>query len=242
MKIFRVTTLTAAVAATSLLLAGCSGGDEASEESSSAATTSASESAAVQLPSAQELNDVLTRAADQNLPIEERVKTVQGGEAAPELFDVMAGAQQANGGELIVVDPVLPGHRPTEALAVVEIRQPNVPPEKATDVLFVYEDGNWKLAINWACTLVSNVAPDQIPPACSAYVNPAPPADEPAPAPVGEPVPAPAGEPAAPAPGDPLAPAPGDQPAPAPAPAPMPAPAPAPIDQPAPAPAPAPAP
>lgn len=184
--------LVAAVAAVglSLGLAACSNDDAANNEgASSSEQTSAQQAAPVaELPTADELNAVLARATDSNLPIGERTNTVQGGETVPELFDVMAQSQQESGANFQVVDPILPGYGPNTVLATVNFTQPEQQSsQQAEDVEFVFEDGQWKLSQEWACTLVSNtLPPEQLPQMCKA---PAPAGEEApaeAPAPEGE--------------------------------------------------------
>ncbi|WP_257158526.1 hypothetical protein [Corynebacterium cystitidis] len=192
-------------------MVACSGDETENGEATGAETAAsnaaedaaAQESPAPELPSAAELNEVLSRATNPELPMEERVKTVQGGETAPELFDTMTLSQEESGANFQVVDPVLPGYSANSVLATVNFTQPDQPTQLAENVEFVYEDGTWKLSQSWACTLITNtVTPDQVPAMCHAGA-PAPedPA-APAPAPVGDPAaPAqpPAGDPAAPA-------------------------------------------
>ncbi|WP_018297066.1 hypothetical protein [Corynebacterium lubricantis] len=144
------------------------------ETSASAAETTASSSDAPEtetpdLPSAAELNDVLARATDSSLPMEDRVQTVQGGETAPELFDTMAMSQEESGANFQVVDPVLPGYAPNSVLTTVNFTQPDQATQLAENVEFIYEDGQWQLSQSWACTLITNtVEPDQVPEMCAA--------------------------------------------------------------------------
>lgn len=181
--------LVAAVAAVgmSLTLAACSNDDAAENEGTSASEqTSAQQAAPVaELPSADELNAVLARATDSNLPIGERTNTVQGGETVPELFDVMAQSQQESGANFQVVDPILPGYGPNTVLATVNFTQPEQQSsQQAEDVEFVFEDGQWKLSQEWACTLVSNtLPPEQLPQMCQAPAPADAPAEAPAEAP-----------------------------------------------------------
>lgn len=191
--------LVAAVAAVglSLGLAACSNDDAANNDpASSSEQTSAQQAAPVaELPTADELNAVLARATDSNLPIGERTNTVQGGETVPELFDVMAQSQQESGANFQVVDPILPGYGPNTVLATVNFTQPEQQSsQQAEDVEFVFEDGQWKLSQEWACTLVSNtLPPEQLPQMCKAPAPAGAPAEAPAeqapaeaPAPEGE--------------------------------------------------------
>ncbi|WP_342320031.1 hypothetical protein [Corynebacterium mayonis] len=181
------TTATIAAFGAALSLAACSNDNEGGASSSTSASPDASSNAAqapvAELPTAEELNAVLIRATDPNLPIEERVNTVQGGDTAPELFDVMARSQQESGANFQVVDPVLPGYSPNTALATVNFTAPDAQAQLAENVEFMYENGNWKLSQSWACTLVTNTLPaEQIPQMCRTQV-PAGEAPAPAPAP-----------------------------------------------------------
>ncbi|MFD2455701.1 hypothetical protein ACFSSC_05615 [Corynebacterium mendelii] len=161
-------------------LAACSGEDDSTDSTattaaspaaveSTAAAGSTSATASVPMPTPDELNDVLALATDSSAPLEERILTVQGGEKAPDLFDVMAQSKQESGANFVVVPPVLKGYSPTSVLTVVKATLPDREPQTATDVEFVFEDGHWKLAQSWACTLVSNAGldPSQIPDMCS---------------------------------------------------------------------------
>lgn len=183
----------AAACAASLGLAACSDGNGSSTESSTATTTNVTtqQAPAAQMPTAAELNEVLARATNPALPMEERVRSVQGGENAVELFDVMTQAKVESGADFQVVEPILPGYTPSEVLAAVNFTQPNQGPSVAENVSFVYEDGTWKLSQSWACTLIRNtVAPEQVPAMCNAPDGaPAPgqPADPAAPADGGAP-------------------------------------------------------
>lgn len=182
------------------------GGD--SSTSSSAATSSsqassAATSASAPQPTAEDLNAVLAIATDPNASVEDKIKTVEGGETAPELFETMTRSKQESGADFQVMPPVLPGYTPNSVLATVNFTLPDREPQVADNVEFIYEENTWKLSKTWACTLITNtVPPEQVPQMCQG--------DVPAP------VPPPAGEPpAAPAP------APGEvPPAEAPAPAP----------------------
>lgn len=174
MKTANARKITAALAAlgAAVTLAACSndgenGASSSSSSSVSSGSSSASQAPAAQLPTAAELNAVLVRATDPNLPIEERVNTVEGGETAPELFDVMAQSQQQSGANFQVVDPVLPGYSPNTALATVNFTAPDAQSQLAENVEFMYQDGSWKLSQSWACTLVTNTLPaEQVPEMC----------------------------------------------------------------------------
>ncbi|MDO5454585.1 MAG: hypothetical protein Q4F37_06290 [Corynebacterium sp.] len=169
MKLTKLTALVAAVAA-STALAAC-GDDAGSEDTTTAEATSettATETAVAEMPAATDLNEVLTTATDPEAPIEERRQTVQGGETVDqELFDTMVASQQESGAQFQVVDPVLPGYTPDSVLTTVNFTLPDMEPQVAENVEFVYEDDRWKLSQSWACTLVTNtVAPEQVPTMC----------------------------------------------------------------------------
>lgn len=179
MKLSKMTAITAALGAASAL-AACGDGDGNGETTTrtTAAETTATETtetaAAPALPTADELNGILAKATDPNVPLEEKVNTVQGGEQAPELFEVMAASQAESGAQFQVVNPVLPGYTPDSVLASVNFILPESEAQPAENVEFIYEDETWKLSQSWACTLITNtVAPEQVPQMCLDS-NPAP--------------------------------------------------------------------
>lgn len=190
----KLTKYVAAVAAVSaaLTLAACSSDDENAEATSSVTTTTTVEAAPAALPTAEELNGILALAADPNQPIEERVQTVDGGETAPELFDLLAANQAETGTTFTVVEPIL-SFTPESVLATVIVQNPGeAEPQKGEDVEFVYVDGRWKLSKTWACMIVGFVVPpEQVPAMCQeingvAPVEGDPAAEVPAEAPVEE--------------------------------------------------------
>ncbi|AWB85102.1 hypothetical protein C3E79_07485 [Corynebacterium liangguodongii] len=174
-------------------VAACSNEAETTPSETSTVASSAEAAPAAELPSAADLNGVLARATDPAVPMEERVNTVQGGETAPELFDVMAQSQQQSGANFHVVDPVLPGYEPNSVLATVSFNQPEQGAQLADNVEFVFENGYWKLSKTWACTLVTHaLPPEQVPPMCQSAAPAEGGAPAPAPAEGGAPAPAPA--------------------------------------------------
>lgn len=167
MKLSKITAATAVLAA-GLSMAACGGGNGGEDTATeTTAATSSETAAAPELPSAADLNQVIATASDPALPTEEKVHTVQGGETAPELFETMAMSKQESGADFQVVDPVLPGFTENSVLATVNFTLPDREPQVAENVEFVYEDGTWKLAQSWACSLITNtVAPEQVPEMC----------------------------------------------------------------------------
>ncbi|MDY6049573.1 MAG: hypothetical protein SPI77_03265 [Corynebacterium sp.] len=168
----RVALVSSAVIIAAATLAGCAT-DSATTASSiiSSASTAATAagSATSSLPTAEDLNAVLKKATDPAVPVEEKVTTVQGGEAVPEIFPLMTQSQQESGANFTVVPPVLPGYAPDSVLTTVSFTLPGMAPQAADNVEFVNEAGTWKLSQQWACTLVENtVTPEQVPAMCRA--------------------------------------------------------------------------
>ncbi|WJY97906.1 hypothetical protein [Corynebacterium fournieri] len=175
----------AAVVGLALSMTACSEDSDKTESTDAASSAAASSEAApvAAMPTAEELNAVLQRAADPNLPIAERANTVQGGETTPELFDLMTQSQQQSGANFQVVNPVLPGYTANSVLATVNFTRPDAESQLAEDVEFVNEDGQWKISKSWACFLVSNtLPPEQVPEMCDSGAPAAPdaPAADPA--------------------------------------------------------------
>jgi len=189
----------AAAAGLALGLAACSEDSDTPETTTETQAVTSEAAPAAEMPTAEELNAVLQRAADPNLPISERANTVQGGETSPELFDLMTQSQQQSGANFQVVNPVLPGYTANSVLATVNFTRPDAESQLAEDVEFVHEDGNWKISQSWACFLVSNtLAPEQVPDMCKTNAPAAPEAPAEAPAAPEAPVEAPTEAPAAP--------------------------------------------
>ena len=147
MKSFKLSAAVVALGAATAL-AACSSSEDADTENSTAAKpsgeTSASQVASTEMPTVEQLNEILTKAADPNLPQEEKVQLVQGSETAPELFDVMSQSQAESGATFEVVAPVIPGLVPDSALATVHINTPDGQQQTADQVEFINEDGSWK--------------------------------------------------------------------------------------------------
>ncbi|RSZ62741.1 hypothetical protein EAH68_09210 [Corynebacterium hylobatis] len=183
MKLSKITAFVATLGAALALTACASDEDNGTTATTATATTEATTSAASPaLPTADELNTILARATDPTVPLEEKVNTVQNGEQAPELFEVMAASQAESGAQFQVVNPVLPGYTPDSVLASVNFILPENEAQPAENVEFIYENETWKLSQSWACTLITNtVSPEQVPEMCLDF-SPAP-AEDPAEAP-----------------------------------------------------------
>ena len=171
MKSFKLSAAVLALGAATALSA-CASSDDGAAENSTAAKpsgeTSASQVVSTEMPSVEELNEILAKAADPNLPQEEKVQLVQGSETAPELFDVMSQSQAESGATFEVVAPVIPGLVPDSALATVHINTPDGQQQTADQVEFINEGGTWKLSKTWACVLVTNIVPpEEVPEMCA---------------------------------------------------------------------------
>ena len=156
----------AAALATTLTMTACGGDKDSDKSSSSSAAPSSSSAAKKKTPSAAELTAVLNRAVDPKVPAEQKTDTVVGGEKAPQLFTALTKSREQSKAELKVVDPVLPSLTPGNVNATVTLTIPQQQPNNISNVEFVNEGGKWKLDQKWACTLVENVLPDQVPPMC----------------------------------------------------------------------------
>lgn len=167
MKLLKAFALGSTVA-TALALGACSSTDEEATATDTTEATTSAATATPEYPTADELNAILAVATDPEAPIEEKVRTVQGSETAPELFETMTQAKVESGAEFQVVGSVLPGYDPqSEVLTTVMFALPDRPEQEAEGVEFVYVDGSWQLSQDWACILITNtVVPEQVPPMC----------------------------------------------------------------------------
>ena len=186
MKLTRTIAAGAFAAALSVTLTACGGDDTTTGGDQSSSTSKTSTSQAAPLPTAADLNAILAKAVDPKVSKQEKVQTVEGGETAPELFDVLAKSKEESGAKFQVVDPILPGFELDTALATVKFNLPDGTEQLFDDVKFVNEGGKWKLSQLFACTLVNNVSPKDLPKSCAAAgvtQAPAPASGAPAPAP-----------------------------------------------------------
>ena len=162
------------------------------------------------LPTRAELNDVLARLIDPDLPIEEKALTIEDGDAAGDFFDIVTHSANEQEISFDVIDPVTPGFTTKQAVAGVNILRPEEDPMLVEQVDFIHRDGRWMLSKEWACNLASTLDPEHKPGFCLAPGETPPPPPEPEEgetpveeAPVEE-APAPAPEPEAPEPEAPV--------------------------------------
>jgi hypothetical protein len=199
----RGVTVAAMATVAALGLAACGGGDSAAPTSESETTTSAEP--VIVLPTRAELNDVLARLIDPNLPVEEKAKTIEDGDKAGDFFDIVTDGAENQEISFDVIDPVTPGFNKKEAVAGVNVNRPEEDPTLVEQVDFIYRDGRWMLSKEWACNLAALVDGEHKPGFCLAPGETPPPPEEeseteeppaeeqqePAPAPEPEPAPEP---------------------------------------------------
>lgn len=239
----RGVTVAAIVSVSALGLAACGGGNTAAPTTES--KTSSSAEPVIMLPTRAELNDVLARLINPDLPIEEKALTIEDGDTAGDFFDIVTNSANEQEISFDVIDPITPGFTTKQAVAGVNILRPEEDPMLVDQVDFIYRDGRWMLSKEWACNLASTLDPEHKPGFCLAPGETPPPPPEPeeeapveeAPAPVEEP--APAAEPEAPVEEVPPPPPPAPEPPAEEAPPPPPPPAPAPAEDAPPPPPPA---
>lgn len=199
----RGVTVAAMASVSALGLVACGGGDTAAPTTES--KTSSSAEPVIMLPTRAELNDVLARLINPDLPIEEKALTIEDGDTAGDFFDIVTHSANEQEISFDVIDPVTPGFTTKQAVAGVNILRPEEDPMLVEQVDFIHRDGRWMLSKEWACNLASTLDPEHKPGFCLAPGETPPPPPEPeeeetpveeAPAPVEEP--APAAEPEAP--------------------------------------------
>lgn len=206
----RGVTVATMVSVSALGLAACGGGNTAAPTSESKPSSSAEP--VIMLPTRAELNDVLARLIDPDLPIEEKALTIEDGDAAGDFFDIVTHSANEQEISFDVIDPVTPGFTTKQAVAGVNILRPEEDPMLVEQVDFIHRDGRWMLSKEWACNLASTLDPEHKPGFClapgetpppppppeeEAPVEEAPAPAEEVPAPVEEPAPAPPPEPPA---------------------------------------------
>lgn len=204
----RGVTVVAMASVSALGLVACGGGDTAAPTTES--KTSSSAEPVIMLPTRAELNDVLARLINPDLPIEEKALTIEDGDTAGDFFDIVTHSANEQEISFDVIDPVTPGFTTKQAVAGVNILRPEEDPMLVEQVDFIHRDGRWMLSKEWACNLASTLDPEHKPGFCLAPGETPPPPPEPEEeetpveeAPVEE-APAPAPEPAAPEPEAPV--------------------------------------
>src|SRR5699024_7933280 len=141
-------------------LAAC-GDDDEGRETAPAPTTSQEQAA---VPTAEELTDLLNRASDPAVPVEEKLDLVEGGAESPELFDQIAALKAEQGADVSITG-VAEGDIPGTLIANTVIVQPGQE-DINVQAQFIQQDGQWQLQQSFACALVTN-AGLEAPPSCA---------------------------------------------------------------------------
>lgn len=133
-------------------LAACGGDDDGGRETAPAPTTSAQETAAV--PTAEELTQLLDRASDPAVPVEEKIDLVEGGAEAPEIFDQIAALKAEQGAD-VTITGAAEGDIPGTLIANAVISQPGQE-DINVQAQFINQGGQWQLQKAFACALITN--------------------------------------------------------------------------------------
>lgn len=132
-------------------LAAC-GGEDDGRETAPPPTTTSQQAAAV--PTAEELTQLLDRASDPSVPVEEKVDLVEGGAEAPELFTQIA-ALKAEQNATVTITGAAEGDIPGTLIANAVIAQPGQE-DINVQAQFIQQDGQWMLQQSFACALINN--------------------------------------------------------------------------------------
>lgn len=155
MKLRKMSVAAVAIAA-ALTMSACSddSGDTATETTTTSAAVTTTEEAAVEVPTAAELNALLVKGLDPAVPLEEKTAMVEGSEQDPELINQVAAAAQQFGAEVEVLDPVIDNGDGT-ASAQLQLTVNGEVQQGGLAAIFVpSEDGSWKLSKATACQIV----------------------------------------------------------------------------------------
>ncbi|MFN3602582.1 MAG: hypothetical protein ACK4UY_14465, partial [Dietzia sp.] len=128
-------------------LAACGDDDDGGRETAPAPTATEQEPDTV--PTAEELSQLLDRASDPAVPLEEKVDLVEGGAEAPELFDQIA-ALKADQGADVVITGAAEGDIPGTLIANAVIMQPGQE-DINVQAQFIQQGGQWQLQQSFAC-------------------------------------------------------------------------------------------
>jgi hypothetical protein len=158
LKLRKITVATVALAA-ALTMTACSSDDGGSTETTAATSTAATTSEAAAsdyppVPTVEELQTMLDQAFDGSIPAEEKQNLVQGAELDPTLIYQVAAAAQQAGATVTIID--INDNEDGTATAGIETA---IGDQVSTGtVMFVAEDGYWKLSQDNACAIVSLAA------------------------------------------------------------------------------------
>ncbi|MET3859680.1 hypothetical protein ABIE38_000577 [Dietzia sp. 2505] len=133
-------------------LAACGGDDDTRPNTAPAPTAIEQEGPTV--PTAEELTQLLARASDPAVPLEEKVDLVEGGAEAPELFDQIAALKAEQGAD-VTITGAAEGDIPGTLIANAVIMQPGQE-DINVQAQFIQQGGQWQLQQSFACALITN--------------------------------------------------------------------------------------
>ncbi|AWH95183.1 hypothetical protein [Dietzia psychralcaliphila] len=133
-------------------LAACGGDDDTRPNTAPAPTATEQEPETV--PTAEELSQLLDRASDPTVPLEEKVNLVEGGAEAPELFDQIAALKAEQGAD-VTITGAAEGDIPGTLIANAVIMQPGQE-DINVQAQFIQQGGQWQLQQSFACALITN--------------------------------------------------------------------------------------
>lgn len=154
----------AAVSLSAFALGGLAACGDDKVRDTAPASTSASQAPAP-VPTAEELTQLLDRASDPAVPVEEKLDLVEGGAEAPELFDQIAALKSEQGAG-VTITGAAEGDIPGTLIANAVITQPGQE-DINVQAQFIQQDGQWQLQKSFACALITN-AGLQPPASCAA--------------------------------------------------------------------------
>lgn len=154
MKLRKMTIAGVAIAA-ALTMSGCSddSGNAATETTTTTAAATTTE-AALEVPTAAELNALLVKGLDPAVPLEEKTALVEGSEQDPQLINQVAAAAKQFGAEVKVLDPVIDNGNGTASAQLQLTVNGEVQQGGLAATFIPTEDGSWKLSQETACQIV----------------------------------------------------------------------------------------
>jgi len=144
----------AAVAA--LSLSAC-GSDDSKTTPSKASTSAVAKPNLPPVPTVADLNAALGRALDPSVPGSEKLESVQGAQADPDLPNRLGEAVKNANAQITVTEVTSFGDSVNAKAKFVVNGQENM-----VDVPFVAEDGKWKIEKSWACTMLTNLGQQSV--------------------------------------------------------------------------------
>lgn len=155
MKLRKMTIAGVAIAA-ALTMSACSDdpGTSATETTTTTTAAATTTEAALEVPTAAELNALLVKGLDPAVPLEEKTALVEGSEQDPQLINQVAAAAKQFGAEVKVLDPVIDNGNGTASAQLQLTVNGEVQQGGLAATFIPTEDGSWKLSKDTACTIV----------------------------------------------------------------------------------------